>query len=236
MADVKMIAFDASSTLAQFRKNYTTTSALTFSIPPPSAIRGLVGSILGLSYPEAVQVLGSCRFGIQILSPIRKSRIMTNYINTKLGITPVLIKKTPRIQVRVEYVYEPRYRIYVESTDDALLSRIADMIKSHQTIYTPYLGTASCIAKIDWVGTFEGSKTQPTGVCNVLTVVPRQWVQRMKVTPGQRYMFERVPLMVDANRVPTKYIDLVFDAGGRPVTAEISEVLFDIGGDLIALI
>ncbi len=236
MADVSLIAFDVSSTLAQFRKNYTTTSALTFSIPPPSVLRGLTGSILGLPYPEAIASFKSCRFGIQVLSPISKVRITTNYINTKNGITPVLIKKNPHIQVRVEYVREPHYRIFVESTDTELLDRISNMIIAHKSIFTPYLGTACCIARLSWVGKFNGTAVKPSGECEVLTAVPRDWIRRMNVVRGKRYVFERVPLNVDESRTPLDYIDLAFDAGGGPVVVEVSEELYDIGGSLIAIV
>jgi CRISPR-associated protein Cas5h len=45
---MKVLVFDITSDYAHFRKPYTTTSALTYSVPPRTAIVGLVGNIIGV--------------------------------------------------------------------------------------------------------------------------------------------------------------------------------------------
>jgi len=45
---MKAVVFDVWSDYAHFRKPYTTTSSLTFTLPPPTAIAGLVGAIMGV--------------------------------------------------------------------------------------------------------------------------------------------------------------------------------------------
>jgi len=235
MDDLTVLAFDASSSLAQYRKNYTTTSALTFSIPPPSALRGLVGAVLGLRASEYSKMLRDMRFGIRVMDKISKTRIMMNYVNTKFGVAPLGDAGSPRIQVRVEFVRNPRYRIYVTMSNETLMSQLTNMLKEHRTVYTPYLGVASCIAHLSWVGEWTARPVEAHEY-RVVTAVPRDRVKRMQIEPKSRYIFERVPLRIDSTRTPEEYIDLVFDADGGPVVAEIEGEVYEAGGDQIVLV
>jgi len=45
---MKVLVFDVSSDYAHFRQPYSTTSSLTYAIPPRTAIFGLIGAILGI--------------------------------------------------------------------------------------------------------------------------------------------------------------------------------------------
>ena len=42
------VAFDLNAPIAMFRRPYTTTSSVSFPIPPPTAVAGLLGAIIGL--------------------------------------------------------------------------------------------------------------------------------------------------------------------------------------------
>ncbi|MEM2142992.1 MAG: type I-B CRISPR-associated protein Cas5b, partial [Candidatus Thorarchaeota archaeon] len=147
---MKVVAFDVSSPLAQFRKGYSTTSTLTFSIAPPSAVRGLIGAILGMTSAEIPDRLAEAKVGISVMSEVSKSRITANYINTKLGISPAHISGPARTQIRVEYVREPRYRIYFSVDDTEIMNRLREMLVAHKSHFTPDLGTACCIAQVTW--------------------------------------------------------------------------------------
>ncbi len=234
---MRILSFDVSSSFAQFRKNYTTTSALTFSIPTPSSLRGLVGAIIGLRYDEAYDKLQSARFGVQVLSKISKARIMINLINTEHEVVPLGISGSPRIQVRYEYVRAPRYRIYFHSPNDGIMDRLADMLNAHKSYFTPYLGVAYCIADFQFVGNYEANPIRLSKENAVLTAVPKKWISNLSIQSGHKYMIERMPIAVDMDRTPKGYIDLVFDAGGNPLSGTFTEPMFDLGsGKYIALI
>jgi len=84
---MRVIAFKIWGDYAHFRRHYTTSSPLTHSIPPPSALRGVVGAILGLSSDNYPEELGCdvCQFGVRLLSPLKKIRLGINYLDTKDG-------------------------------------------------------------------------------------------------------------------------------------------------------
>lgn len=237
MEKVRVLAFDVNSSLAIFRKSYTTTSALTFSIPPFSSLRGLVGAILGLKYGEMQEKLKPALFGVQVLSEIVKTRIMTNLINTKISIAPLGIGGAPRIQVRAEYVHEPRYRVYCSIPDNKLMDDLKENLIQHKSYFTPYLGSAYCIANFQWVGEYFMNPRKLSTEIEVLTAVPKKWIKKMNVVGGRRYMVERLPSHIDKYRTPEEYIDMVFDAGGQPIQGKFLELLYELGtGNYIALI
>ena len=74
---MKVISFKLWGDFAHFRRFDTTTSPLTYSIPPPSSLRGLIGAILGFSSNEYPEVFNSVNaaIGIKSIGPIRKTRL-----------------------------------------------------------------------------------------------------------------------------------------------------------------
>lgn len=69
----KLLCFDIWADYAHFKKYYTTTSPLTFSIPPKTSIYGIIGAILGMGKNEYLYYFqpGMCQIGIQIMKPIK---------------------------------------------------------------------------------------------------------------------------------------------------------------------
>ncbi|MDI3548462.1 MAG: CRISPR-associated protein Cas5h [Halanaerobiales bacterium] len=76
MSIAKVLAFDLKGDYAHFKKYYTTTSPLTFSLPPKTVIYGIVGAILGFSkerdnkeyYLNFFQDK-KCSIGIKVINP-----------------------------------------------------------------------------------------------------------------------------------------------------------------------
>ncbi len=213
----KALVFDIFSTYAHFRKNYTTTSPLSFSIPPFSALRGIIAAILGLKSNEYPELLSpsNLKIGVSILNPISKIRIMTNYINTTNTVVP--LKKgseQPRIQVRIEYIKNPRYRIYFTASDESLYERLKSHLKNHYMVYTPYLGIANCIANYHFIGEFSYTEKKINGDTELHSVIPKSIIKTIKIIPGARYLLERVPYYLDSSRKPENFVDVLFNAEG----------------------
>ena len=66
----RVIVFDVWGDYAHFRKNYSTSSPLTYSFPPRTALSGLIGAIAGLdksNYGSSLFSMGD--LWISILNP-----------------------------------------------------------------------------------------------------------------------------------------------------------------------
>jgi CRISPR-associated protein Cas5h len=96
----KILVFDIWSEYAHFRKFYTTTSPLTFSIPPRTALCGLMGALLGLSKETYLKNFPKtkARFAVKLLNPVKKVRFSENLIDTESINTMNVIKQHTRLK------------------------------------------------------------------------------------------------------------------------------------------
>lgn len=203
---MKVLVFDITSDYAHFRKPYTTTSALTYSVPPRTAIVGLLGNIIGiqsggfgksehLSYFKAKDLKTSVR----VLRPVKKTTFNLKYLHTKSG---------GSILVPVECVVSPKYRIYVTGTSEFLLA-LREKLENHETHFTPYLGISEFIASIDYTGEFEAEET--TGEVLVDSVVYLFSEGEIKFESGMNLFRETHAIFMDNERRVQSYSEIVHE-------------------------
>lgn len=234
---MNVLAFDVTGDFGHFRKFFTTTSPLTFSAMPPTAVYGLLGAILGLSNEqnEYLRVLNAqtVKTAIQLLRPVRKTMIGMNYINTKEAFWA--LKNNPRTQIRMEVLREPGYRLYVHVQDPSLHSELADRVKAHETVYTPCLGLSGMIADVryygeGWVRPVEMQEGKFIDVC---TLIPAPIIHHrtIQLKSGLRLLKEKMPVHMNADREVGKYESFVFDGDGQAVPVAARQVYqFDVDG------
>jgi len=232
----KILVFDVWGDYAHFRRFYTTTSPLSFPIPPRTALCGLIGAIIGLE-KEGNDYLKyfpteSAHIALKILNPIKKTVIAENLINTKNARGPgmnLINQKGGRTQIRFEFLKDQKYRIYFYYTDEEenLYQKLKYNLTNHKTKYTPCLGLSENIANFKFVGEFEIKNLSSSDVyIPISTVIPLQ-----KISPDNGISFERegeyfsirMPIELNTERVVTKYGDIIFDRNGRPIKAKLIE-------------
>jgi len=216
MAD-HAIVFDIWGKYAHFKKIYVTTSALSYAIPFKTSIYGIVGAILGFensgnSYLKQFQK-GVCQIGIQVINPIRFQRF-----NINLSPTPGPIKDN-RKPTLMEFVTEPHYRIFFYHTDESIMARLKVALEKKQSVYTPVLGLANCLANFNFIG--EGQLKHGNGEVIVHTVIPKSdllsfdqdyWVKNSIHIQEQ----DMYPLEMNVQREVTKRESILFDLNGKP--------------------
>ncbi len=106
---MKILVFDIFGDYGHFRKFFTTSSPLTFSLPPPPTIYGLLGAISGQDKREYLSIFSEkTKISIQFLRPIKKTRMGLNLVETKgTGLKKPLSCKNPRTQILTEFVGDP---------------------------------------------------------------------------------------------------------------------------------
>ena len=173
------VAFEISAPIAMFRRPYTTTSSVSFSVPPPTAVAGLIGAIIGLnngSYEAAYSAkyweeMKGTKIALSIINPVSWYSTTINFWNTK---DP---QKSPHIRVKHQFIRQPRYRIYVH---DGLEDRLRYHLENGTFIYTPCLGTAYAIADIEYLGSFP---LQPVSEkIALISVMPLPGNRTLKLT------------------------------------------------------
>ncbi len=151
------IVFEISGPIALYRKPYTTTSSVSFPIPPPTAIAGLLAGILGIKNGSHIssfsalfwsQMTGT-RIAIQRLNSTAWLSTTINFLNIKEP------QKNLHIRVKHQFIKNPHFRIYVQG---GLEHRLKPMLEKGEFVYTPTMGTAYALADIRYLGEFDFQK------------------------------------------------------------------------------
>lgn len=206
----KILAFDVWGEYACFRRPYSTTSPLTYPFPTRTALSGMVAAILGLERDSYYQDFSdsNCKMGIQFLSPLKKTYIGQNLIDTRRGFFLWDISKNPRTQILFEVLKDVQFRIYLWLKNDELAQSLEKHLLDHTSIYTPYFGLANMLANFKFVNIYKDIMESEDIDVGISTVVPESY--------GVRYSSDhkigrvRIPISFDNDRVP-RYDTLIYD-------------------------
>jgi len=230
---MKVVAFDIWGDYGHFRRFFTTSSPLTYSFPPPTAVRGIVGAILGLDKNAYLQVTANLAIGVRVLAPVKRVRWGTNLINTKSRsggkFDPTLIwsrkeNKRPRTPIKAEYLKAPYFRLYIGG-EGAPLEDLEALLREHRTHYTVSLGLSELLADFEYEGTHVAHPIPP-GAYEVITVFPVDVLEDLSgsLREGVKFAKERVPVYLDFDRTPLLYQDVVLEVHGQAIQMRVKEM------------
>ena len=169
---MKVLVFDISGKYAHYKKIYATTSAISYVIPTKTSLYGYIWAVGAVEKNEDKNFYlqffqnNSCLIGIQILKPIATQRINTNLLSN-------ITRKWEHKPTMVEYVSNPRYRIFVAHDNELFYQRLKNNLESGKSVYTPTLGTANLLSRFKWIGEFETLKKQETEAVEIASVIPK---------------------------------------------------------------
>lgn len=219
----KVILFDVWADYAHFRKYYTTTSPLSFSFPPRTTISGLIAAIIGLDKQEYIPFFdkSQSQIAIQIMNPIKKTRIAMNLINTKESMNII----RSRTQIRFEMLKNVKYRIYFFHSNSQLYDKLLSFLKEHKSVYTPCLGLSENIANFKFVNEVECEEKSSADHISVVSVVPSSGKQDLLLdfNKEDEYFQETIPIVMDKDRVVTEYSMVTFERNGRPMKVKVNK-------------
>ncbi|HOJ31034.1 MAG TPA: type I-B CRISPR-associated protein Cas5b [bacterium] len=239
MSFSKYLVFDIWGDYAHFKKYYTTSSPLTFSVPPRTVIIGIIGAILGFNKDEYLKIMNksNAKIAIRILNPIKKIRFSINLINTKDGYwTPIKIgSHSPRTPVTFEFLKSPKFRVYFAHADSTVYKKFRDLLKKHECVYTPYLGISELIANFEFIEETEVVE-QIKEYANVLTVIPIDSSLTVEFETGKRYFKDRIPVDMIEGRIVNEYKEIIFEANGSSIKALNNDFIRLKNGNVIAIL
>ena len=201
MHSVKLLAFDLWGDFALFRMPYTTTSSLTYRLPPKTAIAGLCAAIVGKNRDTYYNLFNGFHYGMKLISNLRTTLMPTNYINTKSGRYLWDSIGEPRTQIKAEVLVDPRYRIYVSFDDDQFHSALKDHLVSHKSHYGIYLGAAQMLANFGSVTEYQDLEPLPVQDTQVATAVPEK--SGAKLRTHHKIIRENLPWGMNDKREPS---------------------------------
>lgn len=225
MSHRHFVRFDVASDLAHFRRPYAITTALTFPIPPRTALCGLVGALLGLPKNDGLVYLDDTQavFGFQLLAPLRTGHISLNLLDTKNNPSFRPKAQNPHTIMRYEIIREPRYRIWFSHQD--LGPRLRDMLLEDNAHFTPSLGLAWMLCWFNnapaWVEAEQIGETEQ-GVPPVTLVRANDIKGDIAWDDQSIYQRIRMPAEMQPDRCVTRYQEYILETTGQPVQAKLN--------------
>jgi len=235
---MKVIVFDISGKYAHYKKIYATTSAITYAIPTKTSLFGYLWAIGALEKNENkdfyLQFFQNkvCLIGLQILNPILTQRINTNLLSN-------ITRKWEHKPTMVEYINNPKFRIYVTHSNEAFYNRLKSNLKKHKTVYTPTLGTANLLSDFSWIGEFESDKKQSNEHVEIASVIPKKNFIDFDTDFTNNNEFEIIeqsmfPVEMDMERNVTERDDILLERKAGIIKAKVTDY-YQINGSNIIL-
>jgi len=211
-----VLVFDLWGDLAHFKKPYTTTSPLSFAFPPRPTIAGIISAIIGLGKNEYADSFRKrdANIGLRILNAVKKIRVSQNLIDTKTARFFSRIKQ--RTQIRIEYIKDPKYRIYFQHTDIDLLNHTKNLLETHECVYTVSLGLSELLADFQYIGEFNLERKTSRDLVEIHSIAPEQSIE-MEFEEGKEYFSANMPLEMNSNRIVTQFGTVIYERNGKPL-------------------
>ena len=167
-----VLIFDLKGSLGHFRRPDTTATHATYPFITRTALRGILGAILGLE--EFVHE--GAFTGVRLMAPVRKSIQRLSMLGKGfLGNGPEFNRPTT-----IELLVAPHYRVYYTGP---YLEDLARSIEQRHSVYHTYLGSAFALTVPEWVGVVRGAPSQvdPDTPLMTSTVVPTHVIRRVLI-------------------------------------------------------
>lgn len=213
---MEILVFDVRAPMARFTRPDTTRTQATYPFITRTALRGLIGAILGLDRPEyddlaAVRLMSAVQTRVQSLSMLDDDFLLGGRK-----------AKTFNRPTSVEWLVRPHYRIYHHGPRT---HELAEMIREGRSVYHTYLGVSEAITHPRFVGLYPAEEvdrqSEPADIrCH--SVVPTLCVKELIPEPGST--LGRVGGL-DRSCEPTSgggrrfcgAISLIYDRRGAPI-------------------
>jgi CRISPR-associated protein Cas5h len=216
------VVFDIKGRMGMFRKGWTTTSAVSFPVPPPTAVGGLLCAILGIDSCSSRQAhqaawwehLRGSRIATRILSPLAWQQHSVNFINSKRDLSV-------HSQIKHQMLSNPCYRIYVSGALEEPLKKI---LEKGEYVYTPYLGQAWALGEIRWHGSFSEEPVPPGDIEIHTLLAPRDIPLEIDYLGTRGVFREALPFRMDEERQIIETLDVLYtDHPSKPLRGKLLE-------------
>lgn len=213
MDTLKCLVFDIYGEYGHFRKYYTTASPLTYSIPPRTAVCGMIAAIIGIDREEYLKYFrrDDAYISLRLLKRVKKLRLGLNYILTEDA--PVsFVRFKNHTPINMEYLKDPAFRIYFYHKDPGIYEKLKICLETGKTCYTPCLGLSEHVAFLKYAGEFEAySVINSSGMVEIQSVIPDRDKSLSIFFEDGEYMKEMMPNELGEKREPLEYVYIVFE-------------------------
>lgn len=228
-----ILIFDISGKFAHFRKYYTNSSSLTYSVPPRTTVIGLMAAILGFerdSYYEKY-TRENTRIAIKKLSKNRRIMQTLNYI--KADTMGKLVTPKDHTQIPFEILTSDRnvrYRIYLSIDDEKDFEQLENRIKNKKYVYAPFMGAAPFNCKIDFINATDELSKLKNEFAYIDTVVNINNIEpsSIQINEESTLLREKMPSNFGKDRVIKAVDSYIFDEKGSKIKMKVKSDAYKI--------
>ena len=255
---MEILSFKISGKIAHFRKYYANNTAFSFSIPPRTALMGIVAAAMGWPKDSYYEDLASenIQFGIRVLNPLKKSFHRVNFLSIKS--TGDMAKNWSsdfrgeggRIQTPFEVITawdlakgDVAYQVFLKA--DAEGKTVYESVKSHlldkEPVYNITFGTANFTARLSDIQVFKKNQIEVENADDYVQIhssVPVDLVEDLKFDKEEfeNYNFveeDMLPgdFMANGNREVRKMNRLLFSITPNPLRVKLKESYYVLKSD-----
>jgi CRISPR-associated protein Cas5h len=253
---MEILCFKVRGKLAHFRKYYANNTAFSFTIPPRTSLMGMVAAAMGWPRDSYYEDLGSenIRFGIRVLSPLKKSFHRLNFLSIK-SIGDIGKKWSSdfrgeggRIQTPFELVSEwdiskgeVVYQVFISPTTVGVdvFELIKNQFLSGKLVFNITLGTANftaSISDVEYINSDKIVEKESEDFVLLNSAVPSHQVEELRFDKEEfeNYNFVEEDMMPgdflsNNNREVRKMNRLLFSITPNPIRVRLKKPFFQVG-------
>jgi len=243
---MNVLSFHLKGKMAHFRRYYSNSSALSYTIPPRTTIIGITAGLLGYprdSYYEAFSK-DQCKVAVSVRAPIKKQIQKLNLLMVK---TPNDLNGSQEYhsQTATEIVLPQNirtgcidYQIWLSHQDQSIMDRLHSFISGPGYITkgtSVSLGTAQHLGWVEDGQALEGEKSEE-GLAEIHSVIPSRKLIKIDFSnPSSDYRLfkEDMPLEFDKERKLVDKENMLINVHSSPVRAHVTDFVRLSNGEII---
>lgn len=171
----EVLIFDIKGYAAHFRKFYTNSSSLSYSIPPRTTVSGIIAAVLGFKRDEYYEKFNAENADIAIRKNNKTRKILQSLNYMKITTNKHFQSPKDHTQIPFEIVLAQdgllSYRIYFSCEAKEIMNNLEKRLRDKKYYYTPSLGAMPFNCSIDYIGKVEGD-IKKCGKVFISSVIP----------------------------------------------------------------
>lgn len=214
---------------AHFRKFYTNSSSLSYSVPPRTTIIGLIAAVLGYERDSYYEIFSKDKLKVSIKkdSPIRKIMQSVNYI--KATSPKSIFEPKDHTQIPLEILTGDEgveYTVYISSSDRNLMDELEYRLKNNKYVYSPYLGAAPFNCTLEFCERIDAQPEKSDELVKISTLINLKYIVEGSVdifeNDNLKLLKERMPVEFLKDREIGSMASYIYDENGHPLKLKIN--------------
>lgn len=223
---MKVLVFDLYGKFAHFRKFYTNSSSLSYSIPPRTTAEGMIGALLGYERDSYYDILGVDRLNIGIKKMGKTRKIMQSLNYIKADSPGKLTFPEEHTQIPFEILVgddEVRYRVYLHHEDKGIYEKIKIRIINNRPVFPLYFGCVPFSCYLQFVDEYEGIWANSSEYEFIATAIRHRKIKEIDIESIDGTLIkERMTRDFGKERVIKDVDSYIYEQEGKPLKVKVN--------------